>query len=171
MSGSAPDYLTSKFTQRFNISGRETRNSHSLDIPLFKLASGQRSFYHRTVKIWNSCYWFCILVWVSTYTANLAAFLTVKNAAHPIKSLEDIAQTSHQVGVIASTSTQQSFATTQYEPHVKIWQRMKAEKTFVQNTSDGIQQVRERSSFVFINDGPILEYIANHRPCDLTTGM
>lgn len=54
MSGSAPDYLTSKFTQRFNISGRETRNSQSLDIPLFKLASGQRSFYHRTVKIWNS---------------------------------------------------------------------------------------------------------------------
>ena len=129
---------------------------------IFRLSAG---------RILTGCYWFCILVWVSTYTANLAAFLTVKNAAHPIKSLEDIAQTSHHVGVIASTSTQQSFATTQYEPHLKIWQRMKAEQTFVQNTSDGIQQVRERSSFVFINDGPILEYIANHRPCDLMTGM
>ena len=27
MTGSAPDYLTSKFSKRFNISGRETRNS------------------------------------------------------------------------------------------------------------------------------------------------
>ena len=122
-------------------------------------------------RILTACYWFCIVVWVSTYTANLAAFLTVKNVAHPIKSVDDIAQTSHQVGVVASTSIQESFATTQYEPHVKIWQRMKAEQTFVRNTSDGILQVRERPSFVFINDGPILEYIANHRPCDLMTGM
>ena len=54
MKGSAPYYLTSKFTKRFNISGRETRKSQLLYIPLFKLASGQRSFYYRTVKIRNS---------------------------------------------------------------------------------------------------------------------
>ena len=30
-----PDYLTSKFTKRFKISGRQTRNSQSLHIPLF----------------------------------------------------------------------------------------------------------------------------------------
>ena len=35
MTGSVPDYLTSKFTKRFRISGRETRNSQSLHIPLF----------------------------------------------------------------------------------------------------------------------------------------
>ena len=46
--------LTSKFTKRFNISGRETRNAQSLHIPLFKSASGRRSFHYRTVKIWNS---------------------------------------------------------------------------------------------------------------------
>ena len=54
MTCSAPDYLTSKFTRLFNISGQETRNSQSLHIPLFKLASGQQSFYYRTVKIFNS---------------------------------------------------------------------------------------------------------------------
>jgi len=47
MTGSAPDdYLTSKFTKRFNISERETRNSQSVHIPLFKSASGQRGFYY-----------------------------------------------------------------------------------------------------------------------------
>ena len=35
MTGSVPDYLPSKFTKRFKISGRETRNSQSLHIPLF----------------------------------------------------------------------------------------------------------------------------------------
>ena len=44
MTGSATDYLTSKFIKRFNNSGREIRNSQSLHIPLFKSVSGQRSF-------------------------------------------------------------------------------------------------------------------------------
>ena len=35
MTGSVPDYPTSKFTKRFKIGGRETRNSQSLHIPLF----------------------------------------------------------------------------------------------------------------------------------------
>ena len=131
-------------------------------IPLFHLSAG---------RILTGCYWFCILVWVSTYTANLAAFLTVKNAANPIKSLEDIAKTSYQVGVIGSSSTVDSFENTHYLPFVKIWQRIKAEKTFVENTSDGIQQVREKPNFVFVSAGTTFEYIANHRPCDLMTGM
>ena len=131
-------------------------------IPFFHLSAG---------RILTGCYWFCILVWVSTYTANLAAFLTVKNAANPIKSLEDIAKTSYQVGVIGSSSTVDSFENTHYLPFVKIWQRIKAEKTFVENTSDGIQQVREKPNFVFVSAGTTFEYIANHRPCDLMTGM
>ena len=131
-------------------------------IPFFHLSAG---------RILTGCYWFCILVWVSTYTANLAAFLTVKNAANAIKSLEDVAKTSYQVGVIGSSSTAESFANTHYLPFVKIWQRIKAEETFVQNTSDGIQQVREKANFVLVGDGTKLEYIANHRPCDLMTGM
>ena len=110
-------------------------------------------------------------MWVSTYTANLAAFLTVKNAANSIKSLEDVAKTSYQVGVMESSGTAESLANTHYSPFVKIWQRVKAEETFVQNTSDGIQQVREKPNFVFVSDGTTLEYIANHRPCDLMTGM
>ena len=120
-------------------------------------------------RILTGCYWFCILIWVSTYTANLAAFLTVKNAASPITNLEDIAKTSHHVGVIGSSSTQESFKNSQYEPHQKIWQRMKADQSFVKNTSQGVQWVREKGSFVFINDGPINQHIVNQRPCDLVT--
>ena len=49
-----PEYLTSQFSKRGEISGRATRSSQMLNIPLFKTASGQRTFYYRTVSIWNS---------------------------------------------------------------------------------------------------------------------
>ena len=122
-------------------------------------------------RILTGCYWFCILIWVSTYTANLAAFLTVKNAAQSIKNLDDIVRSSqYQVGIIESTSTAESFKTSQYSPHKKIWTRILADETFVQNTSHGIKWVRDKEGFVFINDGPILRHIANQKPCDLAVG-
>ena len=54
MSGCAPKYLTSQFITRGQISGRVTRNSQSLDIPFFRTATGQRTFYYRIVSIWNN---------------------------------------------------------------------------------------------------------------------
>ena len=48
----APGYLCSSLLQRANIHDRLTRNCSSPEIPLFKTASGQRSFAYRAVKIW-----------------------------------------------------------------------------------------------------------------------
>ncbi|CAH3162263.1 unnamed protein product, partial [Pocillopora meandrina] len=118
-------------------------------------------------RILTGCYWFCILIWVSTYTANLAAFLTVKNAAQPINSLNDILKTSYKVAVVSSTSVYSAFKTTQYEPHRKIWNRIQAEKTLVKNALEGVQWVREKDNFAFVYDGPVLDYFAMQRPCGL----
>ena len=54
LSSRVPEYLSSQFSKRGEISGRATRSSQMLNIPLFKSASGQRTFYYRTVSIWNS---------------------------------------------------------------------------------------------------------------------
>ena len=54
MTGHAPEYLSLKFLKRAEVSGRSTRNSQLLNIPLFKTASSQRTFYYRTVSLWNS---------------------------------------------------------------------------------------------------------------------
>ena len=54
MTGSAPEYLTSQFITREQVSERTTRSSQKLNIPLFRTASGQRTFYYRTVKLWNN---------------------------------------------------------------------------------------------------------------------
>lgn len=120
-------------------------------------------------RILTGCYWFCILVWVSTYTANLAAFFTVTNTDLPINNLEDIVQSSYHVAVVDSSSTYEAFKTSQYEPHRKIWNRMSEEKTIIQDTPAGIQLVRDRDEFAFIGDGPILRLAAIQPPCGLTT--
>ena len=54
MTGLSPNYLSNKFISRGSISGRATRNSQKLNIPLCKSATGQRSFYYRIVSIWNT---------------------------------------------------------------------------------------------------------------------
>ena len=58
MTGTAPSYLNSHFLSRGYISrgyisGRSTRQSKHLDIPLFISTTGQRTFYYRVVKLWN----------------------------------------------------------------------------------------------------------------------
>ena len=54
MTSHAPEYLTSQFFTREQVSERTTRSSQKLNIPLFRTASGQRTFYYRTVKLWNN---------------------------------------------------------------------------------------------------------------------
>ena len=53
MTRCAPEYLTSKLVRRSVVSTRNTRNSQLLDIPLFRTASGQRTFQYRATSLWN----------------------------------------------------------------------------------------------------------------------
>lgn len=61
-------------------------------------------------RIVGSVWWFFTLILVSSYTANLAAFLTVERMVTPIKSPEDLAsQTEVQYGTLYQGSTMQFF--------------------------------------------------------------
>ena len=53
MTDQAPEYLTSMYITRGSVSGRITRNFQRLNIPLFKTATGQKTFYYKSVSIWN----------------------------------------------------------------------------------------------------------------------
>jgi len=54
MTGRVLNYLSSNLISRGNISGRATRSSCQLNVPLFKTKAGQRTFYYRTVALWNA---------------------------------------------------------------------------------------------------------------------
>ena len=64
ISGHAPKYLTSQFITREQVTKRTTRSGQKLDIPLFKTASGQRTFYYITIGLWNNLDPF--VVWICT---------------------------------------------------------------------------------------------------------
>ena len=49
MTGVSPEYLSNKFIPRGSISGRVTRNSQKLNIPLCKSVTSQRSFLFNIV--------------------------------------------------------------------------------------------------------------------------
>ena len=55
-------------------------------------------------------WWFFTLIIISSYTANLAAFLTVERMVSPIESAEDLAkQTDIAYGTLDSGSTKEFF--------------------------------------------------------------
>ena len=54
MTGCAPLYLTSQFLKRSDFSQKSTRNSQLPNIPWFKSATDQMTFYYRIVTLWNS---------------------------------------------------------------------------------------------------------------------
>lgn len=61
-------------------------------------------------RIVGSVWWFFTLILISSYTANLAAFLTVERMGTTIKSAEDLAtQTEVQYGTLRYGSTYEFF--------------------------------------------------------------
>lgn len=65
-------------------------------------------FYRRAVstRMVAGMWWFFTLIMISSYTANLAAFLTVERMDSPIESAEDLAkQTKIKYGALKGGST------------------------------------------------------------------
>ena len=59
-----------------------------------------------STRIVGGIWWFFTLIIISSYTANLAAFLTVERMVSPIESAEDLAkQTKYAYGTIGVGST------------------------------------------------------------------
>ncbi len=50
--GNTPSYLCKLFSVNDTIHNHNTRNSHSLHIPKYKLATGQRTFKYRDTQFW-----------------------------------------------------------------------------------------------------------------------
>ena len=52
--GLAPDYLAKKCRKRSEIHKKDKRNKNKKDIPGYRTAAGQKSFYYRAVSLRNN---------------------------------------------------------------------------------------------------------------------
>ena len=63
-----------------------------------------------STRIIGGIWWFFTLIIISSYTANLAAFLTVERMESPVDSADDIAkQTKIEYGVVKDSATMSFF--------------------------------------------------------------
>ena len=119
------------------------------------------------VTVW----WFAIGILLSAYTANLAAFLTLKRFSSPISSMEDLAgQESISYGTVRNSQPQAFFESSPIPVFVTMWQYMKYHHTLVASSDEGINKVK-RGNFAFIWDSIVLEHsVHSAEPCgSLTT--
>ncbi|XP_062386138.1 glutamate receptor ionotropic, kainate 5 [Sardina pilchardus] len=113
--------------------------------------------------------WAFTLIIISSYTANLAAFLTVQRMEVPIESADDLAdQTNIQYGTIQGGSTMTFFMNSRYQTYQRMWNYMhsKQPSVFVKSTEEGIARV-VNSKYAFLLESTMNEY---HRRlnCNLT---
>ncbi|CAG0899600.1 unnamed protein product, partial [Cyprideis torosa] len=91
-------------------------------------------------------WWFFTLIMISSYTANLAAFLTVERLVSPISSAEDLAkQTKIKYGALLGGSTARFFLESKYGPYQKMGDFMKKNKkqVMVPSNQEGVEKVLE----------------------------
>lgn len=70
-----------------------------------------------STRIIGGIWWFFTLIIISSYTANLAAFLTVQRMEVPVESADDLAdQTNIEYGTIHAGSTMTFFQVGPLEP-------------------------------------------------------
>ncbi|XP_071042115.1 glutamate receptor ionotropic, kainate 2-like [Parasteatoda tepidariorum] len=114
-------------------------------------------------------WWFFTLIMVSSYTANLAAFLTVERLASPIESAEDLAkQTTIPYGCVASGSTQSFFKESEFPTYKRMWSFMESQRpsVFSDNNQKGVERVK-KGNYAFLMESTTIEYIIE-RNCELT---
>uniref|UniRef100_A0A3Q3K7W3 Glutamate receptor n=1 Tax=Monopterus albus TaxID=43700 RepID=A0A3Q3K7W3_MONAL len=121
-------------------------------------------------RIVGGVWWFFTLIIISSYTANLAAFLTVERMVSPIESAEDLAkQTEIAYGTLDGGSTKEFFSRSKIAVFEKMWSYMRsADPTvFVKSTTEGVMRVRKsKGKYAYLLESSMNEYIEQRKPCD-----
>lgn len=116
-----------------------------------------------------SFWWFFTLILVSSYTANLAAFLTVESLSTPIENAEDLAQGKGNVkyGAKLGGSTFKFFEDAKYPTYQTMYNFMKENPQYMTSTNNaGVERV-ENENYAFLMESTSIEYIIE-RKCTLT---
>ncbi|XP_053208599.1 glutamate receptor ionotropic, kainate 2-like [Panonychus citri] len=127
---------------------------------------GPKSISTRLVA---SAWSFFTLIMVSSYTANLAAFLTVAKMDVPIENAEDLAmQSKVGYGCLKSGSTRKFFQNSDYTTYQRMYSSMESAEppVYTETNSDGVRRVL-KGNYAFLMESLSITYNVN-RYCNLT---
>ncbi|KAK3583893.1 hypothetical protein CHS0354_033669 [Potamilus streckersoni] len=121
-----------------------------------------------STRIVGGTWWFFTLIIISSYTANLAAFLTVERMVSPIENVDDLSrQTEIAYGTLAGGSTMTFFKDSKIETYQRMWNFMESKEpsVFTKTYEEGIQRVLQ-GKYAFFMESTAIEYITQ-RNCQL----
>ncbi|XP_064637825.1 glutamate receptor ionotropic, kainate 2-like isoform X1 [Lineus longissimus] len=120
-------------------------------------------------RILTSSWWFFSLILISSYTANLAAFLTVSKINSPIKGVTDlVGQTKVNYGTVTNSQVMMFFKNSKIETFEKMWAVMGLMKeNMVESSEEGIARVvNSTADYAFLWDSPVVKFQTTLK-CDL----
>ena len=106
---------------------------------------------------------------VSSYTANLAAFLTVEQIYSPMNNAEELANLNGQIayGAKKDGSTINFFKDAEYKTYQKMYQYMKDHPELLTSSNgEGLDRVRT-DNYAYLMESTSIEYITE-RYCEVT---
>lgn len=116
-------------------------------------------------------WWFFALIMLASYTANLAAFLTMERMDATIDSAEDLAKQSKiKYGAVRGGSTMKFFQDSNFSTYQRMWAAMESTRpsVFTASNDEGRERVAKgKRQYAYLMESTSLEYITE-RNCDLT---
>lgn len=122
-----------------------------------------------STRLVGGVWWFFTLIIISSYTANLAAFLTVEKVNIAISNVEELAnQTKIAYGCFKGGSTMNFFKDSRIPTYRRMWDYMKnnPELSFVSSNHEGIERVLSKD-YAYLMESPLIDY-AIQKDCNLT---
>ncbi|CAH0553020.1 unnamed protein product [Brassicogethes aeneus] len=115
----------------------------------------------------SGVWWFFTLIMVSSYTANLAAFLTVETLVTSFKNIEELSrQTEIKYGAKRDGATANFFRDSNISTYQKIWRHMALHPEDMVNSNDeGVAKV-EKENYAYLMESTSIEY-ETERHCSL----
>ncbi|XP_054163278.1 glutamate receptor ionotropic, kainate 2-like [Oppia nitens] len=115
-------------------------------------------------------WYFFTLIMIASYTANLAAFLTVEKIVFPIEDAVGLAnQDTIKYGCLQSGSTASFFSESNITTYKKMWKHMSSTPGVLMVSNEEAKQTVERSDgkYAFLMESASIEYTVE-RDCNLT---
>ncbi|XP_034944392.1 glutamate receptor ionotropic, kainate 2-like isoform X2 [Chelonus insularis] len=123
-----------------------------------------------SIRTVGGVWWFFTLIIVSSYTANLAAFLTSVKMDESISNVEELAsQNKIKYGAVKGGSTAAYFRGSNVSTYQKMWQTMMDAKpsVFTKTNVEGLDRVAKgKRTYAFLMESTSIEY-AVERNCNL----
>ncbi|XP_006820553.2 glutamate receptor 2-like [Saccoglossus kowalevskii] len=170
-------YEANHLSRRDAVSKHEATNLNLVNSIWFVFSAfvqqgSQFSPYSYSARIISGTWWFFVLVFIASYTANMAAFLTVQKLDTPVDSVADLAkQTTISYGCTESTQTMSFFRDSKIEPYKTMWAAMKLAETspLVPSNEEGVRRACTEN-YAFLQDSTFNAFFTNRNPipdCDL----